>query len=47
MVESIEEGWRQKAKAKVVAPVWGATLIKFLAVLAFLPRSVEKRRRKG
>ena len=32
-----------EAKAKVVAPVWGATFIQCLATLAVLPRSIWKK----
>ena len=34
----------REAKAKVVASVWGAEFIKFLAALAVLPRSIWKKR---
>ena len=33
-----------EAKAKVVASVWDAAFIKFLAALAVLPRSIWKKR---
>ena len=33
---------KTEAKAKVVASVWGADLVKFLAALAVLPRSIWK-----
>ena len=33
-----------EAKAKVVASVWGATFIQFLAALAVLPRLIWKKR---
>ena len=33
-----------EAKAKVVASVWGAEFIQFLAALAVLPRSIWKKR---
>ena len=34
----------REAKAKVVASVWGAEFIKFLATQAVLPRSILKNR---
>ena len=33
-----------KGKAKVVASVWGAKFVQFLAALAVLPRSIWKKR---
>ena len=33
-----------EAKAKVVASIWGAKFVKFLAALAVLPRSIRKNR---
>ena len=33
-----------EGKAKVVASVWGAEFVQFLAALAVLPRSIEKKR---
>ena len=33
-----------EAQAKVVASVWGAKFVQFLAVLAVLPRSIRKKR---
>ena len=33
-----------EAQAKVVASVWGANFVQFLAVLAVLPRSIRKKR---
>ena len=45
-VNSIKEGFIQKkrAKAKVVASVWGKEFIKFLAVIALLPRTILRNR---
>ena len=34
----------REAKAKVVASVWGADFVQFLAALAILPRSIWKKR---
>ena len=34
----------REAKAKVVASVWGADFVQFLAALAVLPRSIWKKR---
>ena len=34
----------REAKAKVVAPVWGAEFIQFLGALAVFPRSIWKKR---
>ena len=33
-----------EGKAKVVASVWGAKFVQFLAALAVLPRSIWKKR---
>ena len=36
-----------EGKAKVVASVWGAKFVQFLAALAVLPRAVWKKRLKS
>ena len=42
--DSIEEGWREKNRQKVVSSIWGADFMQFLAALAVLLRSIWKKR---
>ena len=50
ILTSVQPGHRRRmdreAKAKVVASVWGAEFVQFLAAQAFLPRSIWKNRIK-